>query len=659
MKPKKSAVHGLACAAALATALCWRLDASAQTPGVSEADFLTDMPIVLSVSRLPQPLDETPGAVTLIDRDMIRLSGARDVADLLRLVPGFQTSSSFETGAPLVSYHGGFDGYSNRMQVLVDGRSVYSPYLTGGTSIGLQSVALGDIERIEVLRGSNSAAYGARAMLGVINIITRHSLDSLGLQLGVNHGENGIDDASLQLGWGQENASYRVSIERRADDGLSGSFGHNQVLRANLRADLHTGPNDDVQLRAGTLEIDSGKGFANQPTDPARDRLSSMGYLQLDWQRNLGQDQDLAMSFSHSEETYKDFFALSLIPYGVNSSVNIDFSGRSSMDAASVQHTVRVSPALRYVWGGEFRREQVWSKSLYNTDKAFVSDFSRLFGNAEWRLNKDWLLNAGAMAERSSVNGDSLAPRLMLNWHAWPGNTLRFGVSSAHRPPSSFEQFSDVRYFLNDLSLQAITVARGQVRPERVLVQELGYVSELARTGVSLDVRAYNEQIDGFVRRQQYALPAGTTLIPSYPWDYVNSENFFIQGLEYQLKWRPWRDGHLLFNQSFTHISSQDPGSSQAAPRMAWSLAYFQKLPGGLDFSLMHQDSGIATTQGAGDADLSAMTRTDVRLGLPLRWGARRGELALVLQNLGAPYQDFAKVFQFERRAFVSLRIEN
>jgi iron complex outermembrane receptor protein len=92
---------------------------------------------------------------------------------------------------------------------------------------------------------------------------------------------------------------------------------------------------------------------------------------------------------------------------------------------------------------------------------------------------------------------------------------------------------------------------------------------------------------------------------------------------------------------------------------MAWSLAYFQKLPGGLDFSLMHQDSGIATTQGAGDADLSAMTRTDVRLGLPLRWGARRGELALVLQNLGAPYQDFAKSFQFERRAFVSLRIEN
>ena len=163
--------------------LGWTRVAAAQLPEpLSEKDFFTEMPIVLSVSRLPQRLDDTPGAVTLLDRDMIRLSGARDVADLLRLVPGFQTSTSFETGAPLVSYHGGFDSYSARIQVLVDGRSTYSPYLFGGVGPGLQAVALEDIERIEVLRGSNSAAYGARAMLGVINIVTRHTLDTQGAQ---------------------------------------------------------------------------------------------------------------------------------------------------------------------------------------------------------------------------------------------------------------------------------------------------------------------------------------------------------------------------------------------------------------------------------------------------------------------------------------------
>ena len=100
----------------------------AQTPKVSsELDYLTDMPVVLSASRLPQRLDETPGAVTVLDRDMIRLSGARDVADLMRLVPGFQTSSSFERIGPQASYHGAFTSYANHVQVLVDGRSVYSP----------------------------------------------------------------------------------------------------------------------------------------------------------------------------------------------------------------------------------------------------------------------------------------------------------------------------------------------------------------------------------------------------------------------------------------------------------------------------------------------------------------------------------------------------
>ncbi|MEI8169567.1 MAG: Plug domain-containing protein, partial [Rhodoferax sp.] len=133
--------------------LGWTGLASAQLPEtVSEKDFLSDMPIVLSVSRLPQRLDETPGAVTILDRDMIRLSGARDVADLLRLVPGFQTSTTFENVAPMASYHGGFGGYSNRVQVLVDGRSAYSPYFIGSIETGMQTVALQDIERIEVLR---------------------------------------------------------------------------------------------------------------------------------------------------------------------------------------------------------------------------------------------------------------------------------------------------------------------------------------------------------------------------------------------------------------------------------------------------------------------------------------------------------------------------
>jgi len=242
------------------TASLLSLTAAQAAAVTSEADYLTDMPIVLSVSRLPQRLDETPGAVTILDREMIRLSGARDVADLMRLVPGFQSSSSFERIAPQASYHGAFTSYSNQLQVLVDGRSVYSPYFVGSTEAGLQTVALEDIERIEVLRGSNSAAYGARAMLGVINIVTRHTTDTLGVSVGVTNGQNGIRDARASIGWGQPDASFRLGVDRRGDDGLAGANGHNEINRVNFRADLRPNARDEVQLRFGGLGINAGKG---------------------------------------------------------------------------------------------------------------------------------------------------------------------------------------------------------------------------------------------------------------------------------------------------------------------------------------------------------------------------------------------------------------
>ncbi len=619
---------------------------------VSEQDFLGDMPVVLSVSRLPQRLDETPGAVTILDRGMIRLSGARDVADLLRLVPGFQSSTAFESDAPQASYHGGFGEYSNRIQVLIDGRSAYSPFMVGSIAPGLQTVALDDIERIEVLRGSNSAAYGARAVLGVINIVTRHTVDTLGLQAAGAGGGNGIRDAQARIGWGREDASFRLTVDRRADGGLKGANGHNQVSRVNFRADLRSRANDEIQLRAGTLAIDAGKGVPGIVDNPLRDRFFGSDYAQFDWRRSLGEDEDLAFSLSRTEESYRDTFPYSLSPLGINGSIDIDFSGRASNDTVSLQHTFRHGSALRVVWGGEVRREQVASRPIYNTDAVFVTDFTRLFGNAEWRLARDLILNAGAMAEKSSASGDSVAPRLMLNWHVADGQTLRAGFSRAYRPPSTFEKYSNIRYAWNGQLLKVTTLASGNVQPESVLARELGYLGDFPWLGLHLDVRAFHEQIGNFVRRKESVSQAGT-------FDYVNDENFSIQGVEYQLKWRPWRDAQILFSQACMDIRSTDPGTALAAPKLASSITYFQKLPGGLDFSLMHQDSGTVTLQGASFLDRVGTTRTDLRLGAPLRFGSQRGEIALVVQNLGLPYQDYSPNFQFQRRAFVTLKLEN
>lgn len=637
--------------------------AQAQDPeAASEKDFLTEMPIVLSVSRLPQRLDETPGAVTILDRDMIRLSGARDVADLLRLVPGFQSSTSYEWGAPLASYHGGFDGYSNRMQVLIDGRSVYSPYFIGSIGQGLQSVAMADIERIEVLRGSNSAAYGARAFLGVVNIVTRDTADTQGVMAQLTTGENGIRDVQASLGWAQGAGQYRLSGDSKSDAGLAGSNGHNQTQRFNFRADLRPDTPNEIQLRAGGLKIDSGKGQRSEPADPLRDSSFDSAYLQLDWRRNLGADEDMAFSLSHSEESYRDQALVSLIrlgwadsvthyPLGVPDSLTVDLgSGRSSNDALTLTHTFRRGSDVRVVWGGEFRSEQVSSKALYNTDALFVTDFTRLFGNAEWRIRQDLVLNAGAMLEHSSDSGDTLAPRVMLNWHAAEGQTLRAGISRANRPPSAFEKYSYVQFVVPGLPPMVKILASGKVQPESLVSRELGYLGNFPRLGLDVDVRLFQEQINGFIRQKNK-----NNVIK----DYYNSEDFAIKGLEYQLKWRPWSGAQFTFNQAYTDIGSVDPSSSFAAPSLASTLMYVQKLPGGLDLSLMHQDSAAVMPQGGGVLGKLPMTRTDLRLAMPLRFGVNRGEVALVVQNLGQPTIDFSPEFTFQRRAFVTFRIEN
>jgi iron complex outermembrane receptor protein len=631
-----------------------------QTVAASEKDFLSEMPVVLSVSRLPQRLDETPGAVTVLDRNMIRLSGARDVAELLLLVPGFQSSTSFEADAPQVSYHGGFGSYSGRLQVLVDGRSAYSPYLFGSVALGLQSVAIADIERIEVLRGSNSAAYGARAFLGVINIVTRDPVDTLGLRASTAVGENGVRDALASLGWGQDNASFRLSADRRGDDGLKGSNGHNRISRVNFRADLRPSPADELQVRLGSLGVESGVGYAGELGRPEHDRTSNTSYLQLDWRRNLGVDADLAFSYAHSDETYVDNFFYAL-PAPFNGLV-IDFGGRASTDTLSVQHTLRKNANLRFVWGGELRREQVTSRPLYDTDAIQQTDFTRIFGNVEWRATRDVVVNAGGLLEKSSRSGDSFSPRVMVNWHAADGQTLRAGVSKAYRPPSTFETSSNVRYVANGVLLQINSLSRGTVQPESVVARELGYLGEFPGIGVSLDVRAFHEQIGGFIRNARYTLPPGTQLFQalygiSTTNDYVNSEDFAIRGLEYQLKWRPWSGAQLVFNQAWTSIDTREVSDVTAAPKLASTLMWTQKLPSGIDLSLIHHDRGATKLQGTNET--FAMSRTDLRLGWPVRFGKQRGDVALVVQNLGASYLDFDRSFQFQQRAFVTLQLEN
>lgn len=140
-------------------------------------EFEPDVPQVLTPVRLQQPQVEVPASVTVITAEQIRLWGMKDIAAVLRMVPGMFVSTSLYTNSSNVVYHSGASSLARRLEVLVDGRSVYQAAFA---TVDWQrlNIALEDIERIEITRGPSAASYGLNAFQGVIHIITRHPADS-------------------------------------------------------------------------------------------------------------------------------------------------------------------------------------------------------------------------------------------------------------------------------------------------------------------------------------------------------------------------------------------------------------------------------------------------------------------------------------------------
>jgi iron complex outermembrane recepter protein len=624
---------------------------------LSEQDFLAEMPIVLSVSRLAQRLDEVPGAVTVLDRGFIRMSGARDVADLLRLVPGFQTTTAFETDAPMASYHGRSDDWSNRLQVLVDGRAVYSGYLQGSTGVGLQTLAIDDIERIEVLRGSNSATYGARAFLGVVNIVSRDVRETTGAAASISMGDNRIGDSGVRLGWGDATSAYRVSVDRRADAGLRGAFGANEVSRVNLAVQLTPDFANNITVRGGGLDIAAGRGNINDHEgNIARMRTMGSRFVQLDWTRILNPDHDIAFSASHTEIQSRDAFSFQSNAYGpLYVGTLVDFGGNETNDTLSFQSTNRHSEQLRTVWGVQFLREVIVSRPTFDARQQVTSDFYRLFGNAEWRLRPNLILNAGAMAENSSIGGESISPRLMLNWHLNSEQTLRAGVSTAFRPPSAYEKYANVNYY-NVLGQNPINTVRvqGNVNSEKVISNEVGYHLNKPAWGLSGDLRIFNEQIKDGIANVDGALPT----------DIANVNNFSIYGAEYELRWLPAARTQLILTQTFLSVGGvPDPTVGQGfrlahgVPDLSGSLTLMHTTPSGLELSVLYGHSDHMALMSS-NLTLSSVQRMDVRIARGFRLGKNKADVALTVQNLNAPYQDGDRQFYFDQRALLTLRIE-
>lgn len=660
--------------AVVVAALCSVAAVAQVRPTLSEQDWFDELPVVLSASRLAQPLNAAPAAVTMIDSDMIRHSGARHVVDLLRLVPGFQVAY-VPNGAPAAVYHGLAQDYPRHMQVLVDGRSQYSPFFIGGVNWNLVPVGIEDIERIEVIRGSNSAAYGSNAFLGVVNIITRHAAETRGAVAELRRGSGGIEDRRLRLGAGGENLNLRLTAETQDDRGLDNFRDDMRRRLVDVRADWRLGLRDELQLQLGEISTVQQQG-SNKVDDPWRSQAQRQQFVAIGWRRALGDAEDLAVRYYRSEERAGDAFTFAVGPF----TVPLDYGFSSVRNNVEVVHTFRPLANTRLAWGGELRTDAVTGALYYGRADAVSLTIGRVFGNLEWRPGHDWVANAGATWEYDSNAKTTFAPRFALNWHVAPGQTLRAGIARAYRTPSLFETRSDFAVRASDgTALLRRYLSTGTVEPERVTSREIGWLAEFPAINLTGDLRIFEERVADRILGIPTMLDAAHREILAVDAPFGDADNpanvqqVKISGLEHQLRWQPRSATRVILNQSFIRMSASmnvpgeglnstyDPAmaatqAASSAPTHTATLMLIQRLPGGVALSATYHSVGAM--KWGNYTYTPSYRRLDWRLAYPFRLGQERGEVAFTVQSDGTPHPERAAADMISRRGFASLRLE-
>lgn len=646
----------------------------------TEDAFFSDLPVVASVSRLPQRLADAPTSVTVIDREMIKASGARELSDVFRLVPGFQTHPN-NTDTARVTYHGLTDeDFSPRVQVLVDGRSLHSPLFRNGVNWGLIPVALEDIERIEVVRGTNAVSHGSNAFLGVINIITVDPALVRGVSFGVNHGNQGVRDYTVRAGSRLgEQGNLRFTYQQRDDEGLTNRGDWMDAFRArvfDMRADFALSSRDDLQLSLGHTEAITTRGRVGNANWPIHDFNQSTSHFQAIWRRAYAPGADFQLRYAYTQDGGSDEYTTkdnSSVPYRYDTFG--DVGRRHEIEA---QQNFSPFKDVRLVWGGGWRHDEVRSTTMLPGKGWVDRDIIRGFGNVEFRPFSWLTANTGLSTEWDSLAGAHTSPRASLNFHVTPQNTIRVGYSRAYRTASTIDYRGDwydgSKYqFRGDPNTPA----------EQLDSWELGYLGDWKSWRMSIDARWFYEKVKG--RLFQYDRDLRSTASDSVP-DLVGAiQDIQIRGFEYQWKWQPFDSTRLTIGQAFIQIQSEyldgvlvDPNSSfnssqgnrirrvdslaeNSAPRYSTSILLMQKLP--LGFNASVAGYWLDKMQWTNNSSVDKYTRVDGRIAYPFKWGGYGGELAYTVQSLNGTHGEFRNdrsdtARLVERRYWFSLRLD-
>jgi iron complex outermembrane receptor protein len=491
---------------------------------------------VTSVSKRGEPLSDAAAAVYVITREEILNSGARSLPEILRLAPNLQvaqiTSSSFAITAR------GFNGpAASKLLVLIDGRSVYTPYHSG-VSWDVQDVLPEDIERIEVISGPGATLWGANAVNGVINIITRRA------------GET--QDGSLRVGGG--------NLEQRGSVQYGGQAGSDVAYRAYVDS-FHYG--DDLTATGMNAQDAWHKSQGGFRLDwmPAGDMVTLQGDLytgsedQLHSANEAVSGHNLLTRWNHAFSEASSLQVQAYYDYTRTSIPNVGSDELNTYDL-DVQHAFSWGSRQSIVWGGGVRTEEddfptVLSSTqllLFSPQKRTL-DYSNAFLQDTISLSRTLNLIVGTKYEHDAYTRGEPLPNARLSWKVSDSNLLWAAVSQAVRAPSRLDR--DLFEVLGPV----VYIRGGDFQDERLTAYELGYRSQpSAKSSLSIST-FYNVYRD--LRSAEYS-PG-----PALPAMFANEMSGDTYGLEawgnYQMSewWRMSAGGNWLHEN--LHF---DPGSS-------------------------------------------------------------------------------------------------
>ncbi len=544
---------------------------------------------VVSSSKRAESLRDATSAIFVITQEEIRRSGARSIPDLLVMVPGVQVARQSSNEWAISAR--GFNGqYNNKMLVLIDGRSVYDPIM-GGVNWNQQDVMLEDVDHIEVIRGPGGTLWGANAVNGIVNILTKDSKITQGLYVTAQGGANLYAAGTTSIYSLNGLGAFRYG-GKLGDDFYYRIYGQteNRNPFANPKADVYQAAlnntwNDDwYDFRGGfrtdwhsdedqlTLEGEIQKGYFNY----ARLTTSGIAYFDANtfatgndlntdidqnehflarWTRDFKDDSQVQI------QGYYDYNSLTKARDTRNNNVGqLDFEG---------QHRFHLGQRNEITWGGSYRKV---SDQFLNPINTFYDpqnqELNILGGFLQDKLTVvegKLFLTAGAKLENNTYTGDEFSPSARLLFTPDNTTSLWAAVSRAVRIPTQFSETSTTYlggipadFFgpgFPPVNTYGAVIPNGKLLAETLVSSEVGFRTNPTKE-TSLDVAGFNNQYERLIAFQPlngtFASPAGGVVDSSlYAYQQQNTGMGRIYGVEIAGQWTPVKA--LKLNLSYTY----------------------------------------------------------------------------------------------------------